>query len=61
MTEIFSNELVSAGVQRAGGKMSIKFEPSYDSTDEGLLVNRFVAHIGPAASRRRPMQEMDVE
>ncbi len=59
--EVFSNELI---LQRfrvvTGGKM-IDLTPSYDSTDNGLLVSRFVAHIGPAKISATDVQEMDVE
>ena len=41
--------------------MSIKFAPSYQSTEKGLLVNRFEAHIEPIGQASVPAQEMHVE
>jgi hypothetical protein len=43
-----------------GGKL-IDLTPSYDSGDDGLLVSRFVARIGPAKISATDVQEMDVE
>ena len=59
--EVFSNELVLKEFRIVTGGKSIDLAPSYDSGDDGLLVNRFVAHIGPAKASATDVQEMDVE
>ena len=39
---------------------SIKFSPSYTPTPQGLLVNKFVAHIQPTGAAPGQAQEMKV-
>jgi hypothetical protein len=59
--EILSNELVLKEFKVTTGGKVIDLKPSYESADEGLLVSRFVAHIGPANASAKEVQEMDVE
>jgi hypothetical protein len=61
VTEIFSNENVLQHFNVLTGGMSIKFEPVYQSTEKGLLVNRFGAHIESAAPSSTPAQVMRVD
>jgi len=61
VTEIFSNELVLQHFNVVTSGVSIKFAPSYQSTDKGLLVNRFDAHIEPVGQATVPAQEMHVQ
>jgi hypothetical protein len=59
--ETFSNELVLKNFRIVTGGKLIDLTPSYDSGDDGLLVSRFVARIGPAKISATDVQEMDVE
>jgi hypothetical protein len=59
--EVFSNELVLKEFKVVTGGKMIDLKPSYDSTDDGLLVSRFVAQIGPASTSAAEVKEMDVE
>ena len=59
--EVFSNEMVLKEFRIVTGGKMIDLTPSYDSTDDGLLVSRFVAHVGPAKASAGEVQEMDVE
>ena len=61
VTEIFSNELVLQHFDVVTSGVSIKFAPSYQSTEKGLLVNRFDAHIEPVGQATVPAQEMHVQ
>lgn len=61
VTEVFSNENVLKHFNVLTGGLSIKFEPSYQSTEKGLLVNRFDAHIEPAGQSAAPAQVMRVD
>ena len=61
VTEIFSNDSVLQHFNVVTGGVSIKFAPSYQSTEKGLLVNRFDAHIEPVGQASAPAQEMHVE
>ncbi len=62
VTEVFSNELILKEFKVVTGGKIIDLAPSYDSTDDGLLVSRFVAHIGPEnAHSAAEVQEMHVE
>jgi hypothetical protein len=60
VTEVFSNEMVLQHFSVVMGAMSIKFDPSYENTEKGLLVNRFDAHIEPRGQSSVPVQEMHV-
>lgn len=59
--EVFSNEMVLKEFRIVTGGKMIDLTPSYDSTDDGLLVSRFVAHVGPANTSATEVREMDVE
>jgi hypothetical protein len=61
VTELFSNELILRELKVVTGGKIIDLAPSYDSTDDGLLVSRFVAHIGPENHSATDVQEMHVE
>jgi hypothetical protein len=61
VTEIFSSANVLQHFNVLTGGLSIKFEPSYQSTEKGLLVNRFDAHIEPAGQSATPAQVMRVD
>ena len=45
VTEIFSNEMILQHFNVITNGVSIQFAPSYQSTEKGLLVNHFDAHI----------------
>jgi hypothetical protein len=61
VTEVFSNELVLKKFKVVSDGKVIDLAPSYDSTDNGLLVSRFVARIGPENATAAQAQEMHVE
>jgi hypothetical protein len=61
VTEVFSNELILKEFKVVTGGKMIALKPSYDSSDDGLLVSRFVAHIGPQNASGTEVQEMHVE
>jgi len=61
VTEVFSNELILKEFKIVTGGKMIALKPSYDSSDDGLLVSRFVAHIGPQNASGTEVQEMHVE
>ena len=61
VTEVFSNELILKEFKVVTGEKTIDLVPSYDSTDNGLLVSRFVARIGPENASATEVQLMHVE
>ena len=61
VTEIFSNELVLQHFNVVTSAASIKFAPSYQSTEKGLLVNQFDAQIDPIGQATVPAQELHVK
>ena len=61
VTEIFSREMILQYFNVLTSGVSIKFAPKYQSTDKGLLVNRFEAHIERAGPNASPAQDMHVE
>jgi hypothetical protein len=61
VTEIFSKEMILQHFNVLTGGMSIKFDPAYQPTEKGLLVNRFDAHIEPAGQSSGPVQVMHVQ
>jgi hypothetical protein len=61
VTEIFSNESILQHFDVVTGGMSIQFVPSYKPTENGLLVNRFDAHIQPVGQASAHVQDMHVE
>jgi hypothetical protein len=60
LTEIFNNELVLEQFNVVLSGTSIKFEPTYKPTPQGLLVSGFVAHILPAGAASGQEQQMQV-
>jgi hypothetical protein len=61
VTEVFSNELILQRFNVVTGGNAIDLSPSYDSTDKGLLVSRFVARIGAPDAPADKTQELHVE
>jgi len=61
VTEIMSNDLILQQYNVVTAGSSIKFAPSYESSEKGLLVNRFVAHIQQIGPPPGPVREMHVE
>ncbi len=61
LTEVFSNDLLLEHYDVImGDGTSVKFEPTYKATAQGLLVERFLAHIQPAGNSPGPAQEIHV-
>jgi hypothetical protein len=60
LTEIFNADLVLEQFNVVLSGTSIKFEPSYKPTPQGLLVSAFVAHILVAGAAGGQEQEMRV-
>jgi hypothetical protein len=60
LTEVFSSDLVLKQFNVVMSGTSIKFSPVYKPTDQGLLVNGFVAHIQPDGAPPEQAQEMKV-
>ena len=60
LTEVFSNDLLLEESDVIAGGNSIKIEPTYKATAQGLLVERFLAHIQQGNNPPGPVQEMRV-
>jgi hypothetical protein len=60
LTEIFSNDLRLEHFNVDMKTVSIKFQPAYQPTDQGLLVKSFDAHVQPAGAADQS-QDMHVE
>lgn len=60
VTEVFSNDLLVKEFDVITGGNSIKFEPTYKATAQGLLVDAFLAHIQQMSNPPGPVQEMRV-
>jgi hypothetical protein len=60
LTEVFDNNQVLEQFNVVMSGTTIKFSPSYTPTPQGLLVNRFVAHIQPAGTTPEQAQVMKV-
>ena len=60
VTEVFSNDLMLEKYDVIMGSTSIKFEPTYNTTAQGLLVERFLAHIQQLGNPPTPVQEIRV-
>jgi hypothetical protein len=60
LTEVFDNNQVLEQFNVVMSGTSIKFSPSYTPTAQGLLVNKFVAHIQPSGTAPEQAQEMKV-
>ena len=60
VTEVFSNDLMLEKYDVIMGGTSVKFEPTYKATRQGLLVERFLAHLQPVGNSPGPVQELHV-
>jgi hypothetical protein len=60
VTEVLSSSLLLEQFNVGMSGMNVNFIPSYTPTDQGLLVNSFLAHILPSAAAAAPEQEMRV-
>jgi hypothetical protein len=61
LTETFSSDLLLQHFDVDMNGISIKFQPAYKSTDQGLLVKSFQAHVQPAGVPADQAQEMHVD
>jgi hypothetical protein len=61
VTEIFSKEMILQQFNIVTGGVSIRFAPSYQPAEKGLLVNHFDAHIEPVGQASVPAQVMHVQ
>lgn len=61
LTEIFSNDLLLQHFNVDMKSVSIKFQPAYKPTDQGLLVKSFQAHVQPAGGTPDQAQDMHVD
>lgn len=61
MTEIFSNDLLLEHFDVDMKSVSIKFQPAYEPTGQGLLVKSFQAHVQPAGGTPDQAQDMHVD
>jgi hypothetical protein len=61
LTEIFSNDLLLQHFDVDMKGLSVKFQPAYKPTDQGLLVKSFRAHVQPADSAPDQAQDMHVD
>lgn len=60
LTEVFSNDLLLEHYDVITGGNAIKLEPTYKATAQGLLVERFLAHIQQLGNPPGPAQQMNV-
>ncbi len=60
VTEVFSNDLLLQHYDVVSGGISIKFDPSYKATPQGLLVEHFAANIQSTGDPSAPVQQMNV-
>ena len=60
LTEVLDNSLILKEFDVTTNGMVVNFSPSYKSTDKGLLVNAFHAHIQPPGVQPDQAQEMNV-
>jgi hypothetical protein len=61
VTEVYSNNMILQHVSVITDTSSVDLSPSYDSTDNGLLVSRLVARIRKNGAPPEQAQEMHVE
>lgn len=61
LTEVLDNDLVMQQFNVATGGAKIDFSPRYKPTDQGLLVNAFLAKILPPSTPPDQAEEMQVE
>ena len=60
LTEVFSDDLLLEHYDVIMSGTSVKFEPTYKATAQGLLVERFLAHLQPVGNSPGPVQELHV-
>jgi hypothetical protein len=61
MTEDYSKDMILQHVSLLVNGSAIDLSPSYDSTDKGLLVSRFVARIRKNGAPAEEVREMHFE
>ncbi len=61
LTETFSNDMLLEHFDVDQNGISIKFQPAYKPTGQGLLVKSFQAHVQPAGVPPEEAQELRVE
>jgi hypothetical protein len=61
LTETFSNDMLLEHFDVDQNGTSLKFQPAYKSTGQGLLVKSFQAHVQPAGLPPELAQEMHVD
>jgi hypothetical protein len=61
LTETFSNDLHLQQFDVSMSGISIKFQPAYQPTEQGLLVKGFQAHVQPAGVPPDQAEEMHVD
>jgi hypothetical protein len=61
LTETFSNDMMLEHFDVDMNGISIKFQPAYKPTGQGLLVKSFQAHVQPAGVPPEQAQEMHVD
>ncbi|MGB6720636.1 MAG: hypothetical protein WBE72_07580, partial [Terracidiphilus sp.] len=61
LTETFSNDLMLEHFDVNMNGISIKFQPAYKQTEQGLLVKSFQAHVQPAGVPPEQAEEMHVD
>ena len=61
VTEVYSKDMILQRVSLITDASAVDLSPSYDSTDKGLLVSRFVARIRKNGASAEKAQEMHVE
>jgi hypothetical protein len=61
LTETFSNDMLLQHFDVDMNGISIKFQPDYKPTGQGLLVKSFQAHVQPAGVPPEEAQEMRVD
>lgn len=61
MTEVLDNQMVMQQFKVAVGGAKIDFSPRYKPTDQGLLVNGFLAKIQTPSTPADQAEEMHVE
>jgi hypothetical protein len=61
VTEVYSKDMILQRVSLITDASAVELSPSYDSTDKGLLVSRFVARIRKNGASAEKAQEMHVE
>lgn len=61
LTETFTNDMLLEHFDVDQNGISIKFQPAYKPTGQGLLVKSFQAHVQPAGVPAEQAQEMHVD